>query len=167
MLNSKVVLFIAGVLIFVGIFKPNLSFIVPNNSVDVIVNPDLEVGKPTDEVLLEKAKKVAQAFDGSSFDKKVDGQRLALLYLDLATLIELDGEQEVVKTTEEIRQANSLAGAVLRLNLKGAYPGLSDAANDLLMSQIGEDIVPLDSSLRAKAVDAFRALAWGCFEGSK
>jgi len=167
MLNSKVVLFIAGVLIFVGIFKPNLSFIVPNKTVDVIVNPDLEVSRPIDEVLLEKAQAVTKAFDGSSFDRNKDGQRLALLYLDLATLIELDGEQEVVKTTEEIRQANSLSGTMLRLNLKGTYPGLSDAANDLLVSQIGEDIVPLDSNLRAKAVDAFRALAWACFEGSK
>jgi hypothetical protein len=167
MLNSKVVLFIAGVLIFVGIFKPNLSFIVPNKTVDVIVNPDLEVSRPIDEVLLEKAQAVTKAFDGSAFDRNKDGQRLALLYLDLATLIELDGEQEVVKTTEEIRQANSLSGTMLRLNLKGTYPGLSDAANDLLVSQIGEDIVPLDSNLRAKAVDAFRALAWACFEGSK
>lgn len=167
MLNSKLILVIAVVLIFVGVFKPQLPFVGPNQPVDVVVNPNVEVDKPTDEVLLEKAKAVTKAFDGSSFDRSKDGQRLALLYLDLATLIELDGEQEVIKTTEEIRQANSLSGAMLRLNLKGTYPGLSDAANDLLMSQIGEDIVPLDSNLRAKAVDAFRALAWACFEGSK
>jgi hypothetical protein len=167
MLNSKLILVIAAILIFVGIFKPQLPLVGPNSPVDVVVNPDLQVEKPTDEVLLEKAKVVIKAFDGSAFDKSKDGQRLALLYLDLATLIELDGEQEVVKTTEEIRQANSLTGAMLRLNLKGVYPGLSDASNDLLVSQIGEDIVPLDSSLRAKAVDAFRALAWACFEGSK
>jgi hypothetical protein len=167
MLNSKLILIIAAVLIFVGVFKPQFPFVGPNQPVDVVVNPNVEVDKPKDEVLLEKAKAVTKAFDGSSFDRNKDSQRLALLYLDLATLIELDGEQEVVKTTEEIRQANSLTGAMLRLNLKGAYPGLSDAANDLLISQIGEDIVPLDSNLRAKAVDAFRALAWACFEGSK
>lgn len=167
MLNSKLVLFLAGVLIFIGLTKPDLSFVIPDNSVDVVVNPDLDVKKPTDEVLVEKCQDVIEAFDGSSFDKEKDGQRLALLYLDLATLVELDGDQEVVKTTEEIRQANALSGSMLRLNLKGTYPGLSDAANNLLVSQIGEDIVPLDGELRAKAVDAFRALAWACFEGSK
>lgn len=169
MLNSKLLLILAAILIFVGIFKPQLPspLFTPNKPVDVVVNPSVKVEKPTDEVLLEKAKAVTKAFDGSSFNRKKDGQRLALLYLDLATLIELDGEEEVIKTTEEIRQANSLTGVMLRLNLKGVYPGLSDTTNDLLMSQIGEDIVPLDSNLRTKAVAAFRALAWACFEGSK
>jgi hypothetical protein len=167
-MNNKFLLILAVVLIFIGVVKPKiLNDIVPNNNNNVVVNPNLDVDMPKDEVLLEKSKQVIKAFDGSSFDKHRDGKRLALLYLDLATLVELDGKQEVVKTTEEIRQANSLAGSILRLNLKGSYPGLSDAANNLLMSQIGEDIVPLDSDLRAKAVDALRALAWACFEGSK
>jgi hypothetical protein len=164
-MNKKTFLIIlASVLIIVGITKPNFSFRVSRpNVVDNIV----VITPPADEKVRELCKPIIDALKDGSSSRSKDGKRLSDLYFDLATLIELDGENEAVKTTEEIRQANSLSGLMLRLNIKGEYPGLTEASYNLLVSQIGDDIVPLDSNLRLKAVDTFRALAWACHEGSK
>lgn len=164
MLNSKIIYIVAVILIVVGVTKPNLdSIFIPretNNSI-VIVTP------PADQEIRELCKPVIDSIKAGGSSRKKDGQRLSDLYFDLATLIELDGDNEVVKTTEEIRQANSLSGVMLRLNIKGSYPGLSEASQVLLSSQIGDDMVTLDSNLRKKAADTFRALAWACNEGTK
>jgi hypothetical protein len=166
MLNSKsLLLILAGVLIFVGLTKPDVTWLVKPKSpaVDNIV----VITPPESKELRDKCSSVIDVLKNASSDRKQDGVRLSDLYMDLATLIELDGENEVVKNTEEIRQANSLSGAMLRMNLKNKYPGLSDAAQAVVINQIGDDAIPLDSHLRKKSVDTFRALAWACLEGSK
>ena len=66
-----------------------------------------------------------------------------------------------------IREANILAGKMLRLDVDGKYKGLADAAGDLLASTIGKDEVVLSEDLREKSVDAFEALSWAFYEGSK
>lgn len=165
MLNSKTLLFLAGILIVVGLLKPDLSSVwpikSPSNTTIVVVTP------PQSVELRDKCKLVIDVLANGSSDRSKDGKRLSELYMDIATLIELDGADQVVKTTEDIRQANILSGLMLRLNIQGKYPGLGDAAHVVIASQIGDDIVPLDTELRAKAVEAFRALAWACNEGSK
>jgi hypothetical protein len=98
---------------------------------------------------------------------KDDSLRLRDLYLDLSTLVSLDGENQIVKNTEEIRQANSLAGVMLRLDIKDKYANLAKEAKDVMVSAIGDDQVLLSAELRTKAVDGFKALAWACNEGSK
>jgi len=167
-MNSKTILIIiASLLIAIGIFKPDLSKIIdvskPDNSVVVVDNTKFE--KPSDE-LLEKAENVIKALSVDS-DRKTDGKKLASLYNDLADLVALDTENEVIKNTEEIRQANRLAGLMLRLDIKGKYEDLPEAAQDLVLTAIGDDHVLLSKELRAKAVEGFRALAWACNEGSK
>jgi hypothetical protein len=44
---------------------------------------------------------------------------------------------------------------------------LASAAKAVIVSSIGDDNVPLNKDLRAKAVDGFRALAWACDQGAK
>jgi hypothetical protein len=56
---------------------------------------------------------------------------------------------------------------MLRLNIKNKYPGLAEAAKVLVSSELGTDDVVLDEDMRAKAVNAFRALSWAFYEGSK
>ena len=163
-MNNKILLTIGGLLLLFGLIRPDLNFPInkPDNTNIVVVTP------PESSELRDKCKFVRDIFQASSSkDKKQDSRRLSDLYMDLATLVELDGDEEVVKTTEEIKQANSLSGAMLRMNIKGKYPGLSDACQLVISSQVGDDISPLDSELRKKAVDAFRALAWACNEESK
>jgi len=163
-MNKTILLVVGACLVLVGLIGPNLSINKPKPIVDnhiVIVTP------PIDKDLREVCQPVIDALKGGNSDRRVDGRRLSELYSDLATLIELDGENEAVKTTEEIRQANSLSGVMLRMDLKGKYPKLAEAAQSVLSKTIGDDIVPLDNTLRAKAVETFKALSWATNEGSK
>lgn len=163
-MNNKVLLVIGGILLIVGLVRPNINFPINNpQPVDNIV----VVVPPEDDELKQQCKAVIDALKDGDSNRNQDGKRLSELYADLATLIRLDKENEVVKTTEEIRQANSLAGFMLQMNIQGKYPKLAEAAQSVVVAQIGDDIVPLDNDLRGKAVKAFMGLAWACNEGSK
>lgn len=162
-MNTKnLLLLIGAILIVLGLFKPNISNIVnvtPSNTTVV-------VEKPSNTELLDECQDVVNALKQNS-DGKQDGVRLASLYNDLATLVSLDGENLVLKNTEEIRQANKLAGVMLKLDIKGKYPELAKATNSVIVASLGDDSVMLDDKLRQQAVDGFKALAWACLEGTK
>jgi hypothetical protein len=164
MKNNNLVLVVAGLLILVGLTKFDLSgfSIFPNrpNVVDV-----LELPEPTDSAVKKEADDVVSVLKESG--AKGDAKRLRDLYLDLAKLVELDGENEVVRNTEEIRQANSLAGVMLRLDIKGKYPDLAKEAKEVVVAAIGDDQILLSKELRVKAVEGLNALAWACNMGSK
>jgi hypothetical protein len=165
-MNSKtLVLVVASILVLIGLTKPDLSSLFNNNNAVVAVE-DLRLVAPTNENLKSKASDVIKSLSVNS-DRKTDGKRLASLYNDIATLVALDGEDKVIKNTEEIRQANKLSGVMLRLNIKNKYPDLSEAAQSLVVEAIGDDSVLLTPELRADAVESFKALAWACYEGSK
>jgi hypothetical protein len=165
-MNKQLLLIIAGILILVGLLKPNLTNFIPSPSPNSIVVDNTSYPAPTSDILKEKSKAVIEALSVNN-DRKIDGKRLASLYADIATLIELDGSDEVVKNTEEVRQANRLSGLMLKLNIKDKYENLAEANQDLVVSAVGDDVLLLDKDLRTKAAEAFRALAWACNEGSK
>lgn len=162
--NKKLLLGLAGLLIVLGLTKPDLSNILhprPSSVVDV-----LELSAPSDSEVKSAAEEVSKVLSAVS-DHKYDARKLRDLYLDLSRLIELDGEDLVVKNTEDIRQANSLAGAMCKLDIKGKYPKLAETAKKVVVLSIGDDQIILSPELRVKAVDAFKALAWACNESSK
>jgi len=161
--TKKILLTVAGLLILIGIIKPEFGSLLPNKPVSVDV---LELTEPTDINIKEKADKVVEILKSDN-SYKSDIKRLRDLCLDLGRLVELDGENEVVKTTEAIRQANMLAGPMLRLDIKGKYPALAKAAEDVIVAAIGDDDVLLNPDLRTKAVQGFNALAWAFNKGSK
>lgn len=166
MSSKNIVLLVAVVLLAVGIFKPNLESIIPGSKPNVVVIDNLDLKAPESEALKLKGKDIIKALSVDP-DRKTDGRRLAALYKDMAILISLDEENQVIKNTEEIRQANKLAGLMLRLDIKGKYEDLPEAAQALVLEAIGDDHVLLSKELREKAVDGFNALAWFCYEGSK
>lgn len=164
-MNKKLLLTIGCILICFGIFKPNLSskpIITPDNTDTIVV-----ITPPADETLKESCQKVIEILRNGGESRAKDGKKLASLYMDLSTLISLDGENEIIKTTEEIRQANRISGLMLDMNIRGKYPDLASAANNVIVTSIGDDVVILDQSLRSKAAESFRALAWACNEGTK
>lgn len=164
-MNSKYILLAVGIaLLGVGIIKPNLNNnpFKPNPSPQIVVDID----KPVDPLLLANAQKVADILKKHNADD-ADCYRLASLYRDLAQLVSLDGEWQVVRNTEEIRQANRLSGVMLRMNINDKYPDLAISLNNVLVGSLGDDDVSLNSDLRTKAVDAFMALSWACVEGTK
>lgn len=163
-MNNKNIILVLGILLLgVGFFKPDLSAIF--NPTSVVVVDDLKLSKPSAE-FDDSINLIIKALSVNS-DRKTDGKRLASLFNDMATLILLDGDDLVIKNTEDIRQANRLAGPMLKMDIKGKYDDLPEASQSLINKAIGDDSVPLTGELRTKASDAFKALAWACNEGSK
>jgi hypothetical protein len=163
--KNIIILIIGGLLLLIGLLKPDLSSLIPSknpkptNSVNIEAPLDPSVRKEAEELV-----SLIQSFGGTA---KQDAGRLRDLYLDLSTLISLDGDDQVVKNTEEIRQANSLAGLMLKLDIKGKYANLAKETKDVIVASIGDDQVLLSTELRTKAADGFKALAWACNEGIK
>lgn len=163
-MKSKTLILASGIiLLIIGILKPDLSFITKNNNSNIVVDEIIVVSPPADAKLREICQPIIETLKGSA----KDARRLSNTFLDIARLIELDGEDMVIKNTEEIKQANGLVGPMLRLDIKGKYPSLSKNCQAVLVNQIGDDNVTLTKELRNSAVEAFRALGWACYEGSK
>lgn len=163
-MKDKILLALGGLLIALYIVNPDFSNILKPSRPTVVNTEDIPDIKNEDKISLES---VVKSLTNGSSDRKIDGKKLASLYLDMSTLIGLDGEDETIKSTNDIRQANSLVGPMLKLNLKDKYPDLKKSCTDYIVSQIGDDNVPLNSELRSKASQAFLNLAWACNEGSK
>ena len=165
-MNAKnILLVLGGVLVVVGLFKPDLGSLV-NRPKPVVVEVE-ELSAPVREGLKAKADKVVEILKEGDSDRKLDGKRLSSLYVDLATLVSLDGDDEVIKNTEEIRQANRLAGTMLKLDMKNKYPKLAEACYAVMVEALGDDSVALNSESRVQAVEGFKALAWACQQGAK
>ena len=128
-MNNKVLLIVAGLLILLGVAKINLGGLNPfvNNRPEIL--DVMELTAPTDENVKKEAQDVIDLLKKSSGSKN-DFKRLRDLTLDLGRLVELDGEDLVIKNTDEIRQANSIAGVMLRLDIKGKYPDLAKEAKE-------------------------------------
>jgi hypothetical protein len=163
---NPLLLLIGCLLLFVGLVKPDLSNISIFNPTTASDN-NYVFNKPNNKDLLEEAYKVTEILKNGPSSRKNDSLRLAQLYHDIAILISLDEEDEVIKDTAAIRQANSLAGVMLRLNLKDKYKNLSTAMDNLTKVGLGDDDLVLDKELRQKGVDSFNALSWACYEASK
>lgn len=166
-MNNKVVLIIGAVLIGIGIFRPDLSSVLPNNSRPVVNTPAIEIPEPADGELKDMSLKVAEILQAGDSSRKVDGLTLAVLWRDLGLLIAMDDENEVIKTTAEIREANSVSGRLINTELKGKYPDLSQAARDVVVTAVGMDNVILTEELRSKAKEAFMTLSWAAYQGAQ
>ena len=147
-------------ILLIGIGLIAFSLLFSKISIPSLTSDSIDIPKPTDPVLLELALPVIEALNGAGDD----GKKLANLYNDIATLIEIN--DDIIKNTEEIREANKIAGKMSKLDLKGKYPNLSEAANNMIIKYIGDENAALSNELRTKSANAFRALAWACKEGS-
>lgn len=164
--QTKTILLIGVALVAWGLFGSQIKNIVNNNH-NVPVSVDvLELSAPSDKNVKKEAQEIVDLLRKSSGNKN-DYKKLRDLSLDLGQLIKLDGEDMVIKNTDEIRQANSLSGIMLRLDIKGKYPTLAKEAKEVIVASIGDDNVNLTPELRVKAVDGFNALSWAYNEASK
>lgn len=160
--QTKIFLLLVAIgLIGYSLYKPEFN-VRPKSPISINV---IEIAEPSANLkpLAEKVIDILVSVPGH----KVDCQKLRDLYIDLRTLISLDAENEVITTSEEIRQANSLAGSMLRLDIKGKYKDLSLATKDVIVAAIGDDLIALNADLRKQAESGFMALAWACNEASK
>lgn len=164
-MNNKVLIVIALVLILLGLSRhSSVNFPVVNPSPETATET-LKIEAPQDEELKGLAEGVRDSLKNGDSDRSKDGMRLASLYNDMSILISID--DDIIKNTGAIAEANVLSAKLLQIDLKGKYPGLSEAAEKLFKTYVSDKAVALDDTLRDKAVKAFQALAWGCLEGAK
>lgn len=161
MTNKKLYILIpAIILLLIGAVGPYVSNVSPK----AINVTEIKTVVPQTAEMKEACAKLSAILQTG---KSKDALRLASLYSDLSDLIALDGDNEIIQNTEEIRQANKISGVLLQLDLKDKYEGLAEAADNVVVTGMGNDEIPIDSALREKAVETFRTLAWACKEGSK
>lgn len=160
-MKDKLLLGIGSLLVILALIKPDISNLITPNNYNGIVIENIDSDSQT------LVQPIIDVLKSGPSDRKTDGKKLASLFSDIAVLIQLDGEDQIVTNTEEIRQANTIAGKMLKLNLKDKYPSLGIECSKYVKSIVGDDNIPLDNDLRNKAVQAFRSLAWACNEGSK
>lgn len=164
-MNNKVLLVVGLILIVLGLSRySSVNFPVVNPN-PVTVVETLKVDPPQDKELKTLAENVRDCLKNGDSDRSKDGVRLASMYNDMSILISID--EDIIKNTSAITQANVMTARLLKINLKGKYPGLAEACDTLLMNHVSDKSVVLDENLRQKSVEAFQALAWGCLEGAK
>ena len=167
-MQNKLLLSVGAVLVVVGVFKPDLGSIrLPVNNEPVCSIESYVTDAPADTELLDKARAVTEIVKASDDStRKSDCLKLSALYADMATLIELDDDKIIVDTSS-IKEANSIAGKMLKLDIKDKYPNLAEVAQDLITTGIGDDDILLTEELREKSAESFRALSWAFYQGSK
>jgi hypothetical protein len=168
-MNKTYLLLMGLIMLAIGLIKPDLSYL--NNLVNNINNHsvvDFHVDEPSDLNLKNACEPIINIMKSSKeSSKKYDAQKLSSLYRDIASLIQLDAEDLVIKSTLEIREANKLAGLLSKLNLSGRYPELATECDRLVVIGIGDEDVVLDNETRKKSVDTFNALSWAFYMVSK
>lgn len=156
-------LLILGI-VLIGIGLYNSDFISLPNWNNNQVCDTIEIAEPNED-LRKLVAPVVESLQNGDADRREDGVRLAKLYNDMAMLIMAD--DQILKTTGAIREANVLSAKILQIDVRGKYEGLAEAAENLFKEYVSTDSVPLDDDLRQKSSEAFLALAWGFLEGSK
>jgi hypothetical protein len=98
-------------------------------------------------------------------DSPEDARRLSELYKALSDMIERDGS--IVKTTGQVKEANSRAGQLLfqKTGMRGKHEGLAEAVDAVLKKSLGEVDVMLTEDKRRDAVEAFLKLSQACAGG--
>lgn len=164
--KNNLILILAATLVLIGLVKPDFSNLLPNKP--TVVENEALAAPVSDEVRVV-AEKITKIFkESSAKDKKNKGQRFKNLMVDLAELIKLDGEKEVVKSTKELRFANAVAGNMSNLDMKGEFVDLAKTSTEVVAASLGgtEDIL-LTPELREKGGDGFLAIAWAVEQGLK
>ena len=71
-------------------------------------------------------------------------------------------EPELIKTTEQFRKFNMIAGGLnfAGLEMKNKYPDLGEAIDKIIMDAIGKEDVPLDDTKRETLYKILHAIAW-------
>ena len=148
-MNAKKLTWLAGLLLVLSLVFPNgIPLPKPPAPVPVPTPTPVEpVAGPTDPAL------VALLKDADLADKA----RIAGIYAALRDVLKRDAGK-LVKTTEQwaLWQANTLQAAVDGTQLKGKYPGLDVAIENVFVSKLGKDkdIAQIDATVRSKIDEA-------------
>lgn len=148
----------------------------PTPSTDTVVDV-AEIVKPSDDMGMEALLTPLFSSYKDQPNVKRDAGILAAMYYELADMIDRDGKNKRVQfdTTQDIldlqdSQVNFMIvgtdfGSIIR-----KYPNVVDAIKSLEQRTMGKEVGKIDDganpSLRARIVNMFRAVAWGCHQAS-
>lgn len=139
---------LAGVLL---IAVALLDFQVPS----VPVKPDLVIDKPSISVVLPSVQSERRVV-------------LAEFYVSMSEILLDDGLRDPSKLNDTAdfaaMHASALGFAIKRKDI-GTVPGLGEAIDKAFFDAVGEDVVPLDDSVRSKLAEVCLAIAWEIMNG--
>jgi len=158
-MNKLVMGLILGAMVLI-VWNPDISSL--SALVPSVVSPDDRVPTPTAAMQA----KVAHITDlvSAGEDHKVDGQLMGNFFRDLAAYGAADTN---IKTKHQMRQLTIEAGrAEFEGRFKGKYKDLGKAINKFVDNELTLSPGPLDEATRIKAVKAWEAVSWACYQGS-
>jgi hypothetical protein len=154
-MNDSVKLVLIAVLLLGGMWgekavtfiKKNVPAISDNTDKTTIPDPDIAyqaLTKPLREM---------------EIDPK-DASEIRDFFWQLSQIIR--HEPELIKTTEQFRKFNMVAGSLnfAGLEMKDKYPDLGEAIDKIIMDTIGKEDVPLDDTKRKSLYTILHAIAW-------
>jgi hypothetical protein len=123
-------------------------------------SPDVVVKEPS----VEMKTQVRQVTKVASQMSAIDRMWLNYIYINAAKVVEADGLDSVITTTEGLRAVHV---GILKFIWKGMagnppekYEGLRSAIEQVFVSTMGDDRRTLTPDLRRKACEMFDAIAW-------
>jgi hypothetical protein len=133
----------------------------------VFGTPSLPLQSPADvvkEPSVEMKTQVRQVTKVASQMSAIDRLWLNYIYINATKVVEADGVDSVITTTEGLRAVHV---GILKFIWKGMagnppekYEGLRSAIEQVFVSTMGDERRPLTPSLRLKACEMFDAIAW-------
>jgi len=130
-----------------------LKNLIPGGGVSV---DDSFPGQPTDSQVLTAVQPLKAKFAVLDNNEKL---ALASLWRELANVIALDTDN-IIKSNADIREANSVAGRLMALRMKGKYPSLGADVDSAIKNVMGKNPDALDATTKKKAVELFNGLSW-------
>ena len=154
-MNNSVKLVLIAVLLLGGMWgeravtfiKDNVPAIIDNTDKTTIPDPDIAyqaLTKPLREMEIDPE----------------DASEIRDFFWQLSQIIR--HEPELIKTTEQFREFNMVAGSLnfAGLEMKDKYPELGEAIDKIIMDAIGKEDVPLDDTKRETLYTILHAIAW-------
>ena len=154
-MNNSVKLILIAILLLGGMWGEGAVTFIKNNVPAIIFNTD-KTTIPDPDIAHQALTKPLREME---IDPK-DASEIRDFFWQLSQIIR--HEPELIKTTEQFRAFNMVAGGLnfAGLEMKNKYPDLGEAIDKIIMDAIGKEDVPLDDTKRENLYSILHAIAW-------
>ena len=151
-MSDTLKLILAGILVVASLFGESIVELI--KTIEADNTPSVNIVEPS-----LPYKDVVKEIVAVDIEKE-DAQQISDFFSELASVIEND--VELIKTTKNFRDFNSLAGGLnfAGLELKDKYPSLGEHIDQSIIDSIGKENNPLSPEKRSDLVECLRAVAW-------
>jgi hypothetical protein len=154
-MNNSVKLILIAILLLGGMWGERAVTFIKNNVPAILYNTD-KTTIPDPDIAYQALTKPLREME---IDPK-DASEIRDFFWQLSQIIR--HEPELIKTTEQFRAFNVVAGGLnfAGLEMKDKYPDLGEAIDKIIMDAIGKEDVPLDGTKREALYTILHAIAW-------